>query len=76
MAIGLPTADRHPGAALPEIGRVTREQVAALAGLAPYDDDSGAARSASQHIAGGRERLRKVLYNARLGGGVSIGTSH
>ena len=26
---------------MPEIGRLTREQVAALAGLAPYDDDSG-----------------------------------
>ena len=26
---------------MPEIGRITREQAAALAGLAPYDDDSG-----------------------------------
>ena len=26
---------------MPEIGRVTREQAAALVGLAPYDDDSG-----------------------------------
>ena len=26
---------------MPEIGQLTREQAAALAGLAPYDDDSG-----------------------------------
>ena len=42
---------------MPEIGRVTREQAAALAGLAPYDDDSGE-RVGGRHIAGGRERLR------------------
>jgi hypothetical protein len=35
---------------MPEIGRVTREQAAAIAGLAPYDDDSGlrAARATSR----------------------------
>jgi transposase len=40
---------------MPEIGRVTREQAAALAGLAPYDDDSGE-WAGIRHIAGGRER--------------------
>jgi transposase len=50
---------------LPEIGRVTREQVAALAGLAPYDDASGE-RDGNRHIAGGRERLRNILYSATL----------
>jgi transposase len=50
---------------LPEIGRVSREQVAALAGLAPYDDDSGE-RAGARHIAGGRERLRNSLYAAAL----------
>jgi transposase len=50
---------------MPEIGRVTREQAAALAGLAPYDDDSGD-RVGGRHIHGGRERLRKSLYNASL----------
>jgi transposase len=50
---------------MPEIGRVTREQAAALAGLAPYDDDSGDQLGA-RHIDGGRERLRKSLYAAAL----------
>ena len=50
---------------MPEIGRVTREQAAAIAGLAPYDDDSGLRRG-SRHIKGGRQRLRKSLYAATL----------
>jgi transposase len=50
---------------MPEIGRVSREQAAALVGLAPYDDDSGE-RHGHRHIDGGRERLRKALYNATL----------
>ena len=50
---------------MPEIGRLTREQVAALAGLAPYDDDSGG-HFGARHIAGGRERLRAVVYAASL----------
>ena len=50
---------------MPEIGRVSREQAAALAGLAPYDDDSGSHRGL-RHIAGGRERLRRAVYTAAL----------
>jgi transposase len=50
---------------MPEIGCVTREQAAALSGLAPYDDDSGT-HVGIRHIAGGRERLRGSLYNAAL----------
>ena len=50
---------------MPEIGRVTREQAAALVGLAPYDDDSGEHRG-ERHIDGGRERLRCSLYAAAL----------
>jgi transposase len=50
---------------MPEIGRITREQAAALAGLAPYDDDSGE-QAGARHIWGGRERLRKSLYAAAL----------
>ena len=38
---------------------------AALAGLAPFDDDSGKHRGA-RHIAGGRDRLRHSLYAAAL----------
>ncbi|MFT4275172.1 MAG: IS110 family transposase [Rhodopseudomonas sp.] len=50
---------------MPEIGNVSREQAAALAGLAPYDDDSGS-RTGQRHIAFGRERLRTSLYAASL----------
>jgi transposase len=50
---------------MPEIGRISREQATALAGLAPYDDDSGDRRGV-RHIEGGRERLRNSLYAAAL----------
>ncbi len=50
---------------MPEIGRVSREQAAAIAGLAPYDDDSGQRRGL-RHIKGGRQRLRQSLYAATL----------
>jgi transposase len=50
---------------MPEIGRLTREQVASLAGLAPFDDESGT-HVGIRHIAGGRERLRGSLYKASL----------
>jgi transposase len=50
---------------MPEIGRLTREQAAAIVGLAPYDDDSGL-RHGSRHIKGGRQRLRQSLYAAAL----------
>lgn len=61
---GLPTAVAVL-VRMPEIGQITREQAAALAGLAPYDDDSGD-RVGARHIEGGRERLRRALYNAAL----------
>ncbi len=50
---------------MPEIGRVTSEKDAALVGLAPYEDDSGD-HVGARCIDGGRERLRKSLYNATL----------
>lgn len=50
---------------MPELGKLDREQAAALAGLAPFDDDSGRHKGQRQ-IAGGRERLRKALYAAAL----------
>lgn len=50
---------------LPELGTLNREQVVALVGLAPFDDDS-AGRHGQRHIAGGRERLRKSVYAAAL----------
>jgi len=62
--VGLPTAVAVL-VRLPEIGLLTREQVAALAGLAPYDDDSGE-QVGIRHIEGGRQRLRRALYAAAL----------
>jgi transposase len=50
---------------MPELGRISREEAAALAGLAPFDDDSGTHKG-QRHIAGGRSRLRRSLYAAAL----------
>jgi transposase len=50
---------------MPEIGQISREQAAALVGLAPYDDDSGN-HIGARHIDGGRKRLRHALYAAAL----------
>jgi transposase len=50
---------------MPELGRVSREQAAALAGLAPFDQDSGQHKG-QRHIAGGRGRLRRSLFAAAL----------
>jgi transposase len=50
---------------MPELGRVSREEAAALAGLAPFDHDSGKYKG-QRHIAGGRARLRRSLYAAAL----------
>jgi transposase len=50
---------------MPELGRLTREEAASLAGLAPFDDDTGKRRG-ERHIAGGRFRVRRALYNAAL----------
>jgi transposase len=61
---GLPTAVAVL-VRMPEVGKVNREQAAALTGLAPYDDDSGD-RMGGRHIEGGRERLRRALYTAAL----------
>ena len=50
---------------MPELGRISREEAAALAGLAPFDDDTGTHRG-ERHIAGGRGRLRRSLCAAAL----------
>lgn len=50
---------------LPELGHLSREQAAALAGLAPFDADSGRQKG-QRHIAGGRAPLRHSLYAAAL----------
>jgi len=52
-------------AMLPEIGTLSRREVAALAGLAPYNRDSGTFRG-RRHISGGRKRIRATLYMAAV----------
>jgi transposase len=49
----------------PELGTLSKRQIAALVGVAPYDDDSGP-RKGWRHIAGGRPKLRCALYMAAL----------
>ena len=48
---------------LPDIGRLTKGQVARLAGLAPINDDSGKKRGA-RHVEAGRTAIRRALYMA------------
>lgn len=50
---------------MPELGNVDRQEIAALIGVAPYDDESGQ-HSGERHIAGGRARARRALFNAAL----------
>lgn len=52
-------------ALLPELGRMSRKQVAALVGVAPYDFDSGKLKG-MRCIWGGRAPVRNVLYMAAL----------
>ena len=50
---------------LREIGRINGKEAAALAGLAPFADDSGP-RQGHRRIQGGRANLRKALYMAAV----------
>jgi len=52
-------------ALLPELGKMSRKQIAALVGLAPYDFDSGKLKG-HRSIYGGRMPIRNVLYMAAL----------
>jgi transposase len=54
-------------AELPELGRLNRRAVAALAGVAPFNRDSGQWKG-KRWIGGGRFALRKALYMAALVG--------
>ena len=52
-------------AELPELGGLSRHQVAALVGVAPLNRDSGTLRG-KRTVWGGRARLRAVLYMGAL----------
>jgi transposase len=58
-----PTTSRTLLAEIPELGTLTREQVAALAGLAPMNHESGRSRG-KRMISGGRAAVRSILYLA------------
>ena len=51
---------------MPELGEVSNEAIAALLGVAPYDDDSGK-RQGQRQIKGGRRKVRNLFYMASLG---------
>lgn len=52
-------------AELPELGHLDRRQIAALVGVAPYNNDSGLRRG-RRSIRGGRANVRAKLYMATL----------
>ena len=58
-----PVTARALLAQLPELGSLPRRQIAALAGLAPYDHDSGKLKG-QRCISGGRDDVRSALYMA------------
>jgi transposase len=50
---------------LPELGQLNRQKIAALVGVAPFNQDSGKQRG-KRRIFGGRTSVRSVLYMATL----------
>jgi len=52
-------------AEMPELGQLSTGAAAALAGVAPYNEDSGN-QASPRHIAGGRKAIRCALYMAAL----------
>jgi len=50
---------------LPELGTLNRRKIAALVGLAPFNNDSGTSRG-KRSIRGGRGDVRAVLYMATV----------
>lgn len=60
-----PVASATLIAELPELGRLNRREIAALVGVAPMANDSGASRG-RRRVQGGRFEIRRVLYMAAL----------
>lgn len=60
-----PVTSRTLVAELPELGRLNRQAIAALVGLAPFDRDTGEFRG-RRRIWGGRGDIRATLYMATL----------
>jgi transposase len=60
-----PATARTLLAELPELGTVSRQEIAALVGVAPFNRDSGQFRG-KRMISGGRAVVRSTLYMATL----------
>lgn len=60
-----PTASATLLAEMPELGRISPKEIAALVGVAPFNCDSGQYRG-TRRIWGGRASVRRVLYMATL----------
>lgn len=58
-----PVVSRTLLSELPELGELSRQKIAALAGVAPFNRDSGRYRG-KRKIAGGRRPVRSALYMA------------
>jgi transposase len=50
---------------LPELGTISKAKIAALVGVAPFNNDSGQGER-SRHARGGRSDVRSVLYMATM----------
>ena len=50
---------------LPELGKLNRQEIAALVGVAPVNKDSGK-KKGKRRVYGGRADVRSVLYMATL----------
>jgi transposase len=65
-AVGIgPVASSTLLAELPELGKLNRQQISSLAGVAPFNRDSGKLRG-QRSIYGGRASVRAALYMATL----------
>lgn len=51
---------------MPELGKLTGKQISALAGVAPFNCDSGTSIKKKRKVWGGRFQVRRVLYMATL----------
>jgi transposase len=60
-----PTVARTLLVDLPELGQLNRREIAALVGLAPFNNDSGQHRG-KRSIRGGRSEVRSMLYMATV----------
>lgn len=60
-----PTLSKALVSYLPELGVITRKEIAALAGVAPFSSDSGKHKG-KRVIWGGRKHIRSLLYMGAL----------